>query len=665
MGAFAGLALVHQPTDGPFAATLVIGLAAVMPVLWSGYRRSPSRVRASTRWGAVAMVAAILLCSVGFGVSALLARSQVDEAVDLARAGLDQLGRGDQAEGVRSLEQASARFEDAANRLDAPWAWPARLVPGVAPHAEALAAASTAGRDVTRVAADAAATAPYQDLKAGAGTVDLDAVRSMQEPVRATAEALDHAVARLDAVSSPWLLAPVARPIESFRSEVADAHREADLASRTLEALPHILGGDGDRTYLVLFTNPAETRNLGGFVGSYGILHATNGRVSFDVSGSTADLYADAGVDPATISLEAPDDFVVRYGRYAPTTYLQNLTVSPDLETTASVARSTYDQITGTEVDGVIVVDPIAIAALLELTGPVEVDGFDEPLTSANATGYLLHGQYLDGDASDPARRDRLEAAGRATFDALTERQLPGPRRIGDVLGPVVDTKHLAFYPFDAADRDLIVRLGAFAPLVAEPGTDFLSVRTADALANKLDYFLRKEVTYSASFDPETQTVRSTVSITLHNDAPADGLPDYVAGGQPPSEGLAPGTTRVRIAVYTPLRWTGGRLAGSEVPVEPQRELGLNVYTNLITIAPGGSATLEHMLEGTIATGDRYRLQVSPQPLVQPDSYSVRVSSGSPDWIVDPAHPGVDDGTYFGTSYLGADELIDLRFLRR
>ena len=45
-------------------------------------------------------------------------------------------------------------------------------------------------------------------------------------------------------------------------------------------------------------------------------------------------------------------------------------------------------------------VDPIALAALLKLTGPVHVDGLSYPLTSANAAQFLLHDQYTSSPSA-------------------------------------------------------------------------------------------------------------------------------------------------------------------------------------------------------------------------------------------------------------------------
>ena len=84
--------------------------------------------------------------------------------------------------------------------------------------------------------------------------------------------------------------------------EVDDALPGARLASHAVDATPGLLGAEGDRQYLVLFTNPAETRALGGFIGSYGVLEARQGRLDMTVSGSIADLAA--GTDPARLVVD-------------------------------------------------------------------------------------------------------------------------------------------------------------------------------------------------------------------------------------------------------------------------------------------------------------------------------------------------------------------------
>ena len=147
-----------------------------------------------------------------------------------------------------------------------------------------------------------------------------------------------------------------------------------------------------------------------------------------------------------------PEDYLTRYGRFQPGRFFQDLTVSPDLPSVAAAVAQIYRQTQGGTLDGVLVVDPFALAALLQFTGPIKVDGFEQRLTAANAADVLVKGQYAELAETD-VRERFLEQAARATFTALVHGSLPGPRKVAEVLGPMVEQHRLAFHTFDAGTQ--------------------------------------------------------------------------------------------------------------------------------------------------------------------------------------------------------------------
>src|SRR5207248_684885 len=89
-----------------------------------------------------------------------------------------------------------------------------------------------------------------------------------------------------------------------------------------------------------------------------------------------------AGAPPRT--LQAPKDFVRRYSRFDVAREWTNVNMSPDFPTVAAVIADQYKQYSGTRVDGVIAVDPLGLAHLLTLTGPVQVPGWPTPIGANN-----------------------------------------------------------------------------------------------------------------------------------------------------------------------------------------------------------------------------------------------------------------------------------------
>jgi len=575
----------------------------------------------------------------GLGAASIVARGQVVAATDHARDGLDALRSGDQATAATLFDQATREFHRAHDQVSAPWAQPARLVPVVAQQAEALRSVTDSGGELTRTASVAATTAPYRQLQARAGQIDLATLTSMQAPVAASADALASAQAVVSSVRSPWLLPPLTDNLDRFSTEIDRTLPEARLAEQALQVAPALLGGSGVRHYYIAFATPAEMRFQGGFVGAYGILTAVDGHVVLERSGPTEELSTVPGAEDRTLT--GLPIYQERYGRLNPARFPQNLTASPDLPDNAAATAQVIPQVGGPSIDGVIYVDPVGLAALLRLTGPVTVPEVAEPLSADNAAQYLLRDQYLTG-GTDEARHDGLTAASRATFDALVSRELPSPGEIGADLGDAMRGGHLLFTPF-APDEQAFFRglgsTGAFLSGAADAGptndtehhSDWFSVRTSNANGNKIDSFLRRDVDYDAAVDPASGVVTATATVTLHNDAPASGLPDYVIGN---IFGRPRGTSRVYLGFFTADELRSATLDGSPLPMESQHEFAGQVYSSLVDLPPGGSATVVLHLVGSVARGpgaeSGYRLGIGHQPLVTDDHLSVHVRSTDP-----------------------------------
>src|SRR5262249_12808702 len=134
-----------------------------------------------------------------------------------------------------------------------------------------------------------------------------------------------------------------------------------------------------------------------------------------------------------------------------------------------------------------------------------------------------------------------------------------------------------------------------------------------------------------ATVDPGTNTVQASVTVTVFNDAPASGLPSNVIGNH---HALPPGTNSSTIAVSTPLKLVDVKRAFVSMPRGASEEDGGSVYTALVDVPPGGSTTVKFLLEGTVDVHDGYRLEVVPQPLVNPDHLDVHVHAAA-GWHID------------------------------
>jgi len=625
-GALAVQPLLRLPDVGFTASSLLVVVAATAPVLVSALLVLPRRRRRRVRQAALAAAAFAVASGVLLVVAALVAASALDEGASRTTLGLEASSDADMIEAATLFAEAEAAFGRAEGWVGSVLTLPARAVPGLAQQARALDGLSTSARNLARAAGEAAVVADPQEFRYEGGRIDLDRLRAARGPLDAAVAALADTGAVTESLGSPWLLPPVRDRLERLDDAVDAATPSVELAAQAAWEVPPMLGGDGPRRYLVMFLQPAETRGLGGFMGAWVELTATDGSVRVSASGRPTDLNRAPGRDERTIS--GPPEYLARYGRFRPAYYAQDVPFSPDMPTVAQVMAELYPQAGGQPLDGVVAIDPAGLAALLRFTGPIRLPGTDIRLSADNAERFLLRDQYSSfGD--DPERRDALELAGRETFERLVTGDLPAPRRLGAELGPLAEGRHLLAHGFDPGAQALLERLGVAGAASAPAGDGFMLV-SQNKGNNKIDVFLHREVDYRVDFDPATGEVEATATITLHNDAPASGLPDAVIGSN--DQGLPPGTNAMFFSFYTPHGLRGATLDGVPFGLETQRELGYRVYSRFIEIPPGGQRVIELDLAGRLEPGATYELEVVPQPVPDADRVTVRLSSPR-DWI--------------------------------
>ena len=616
-----------QPLGTPSLAAAVV----LAPVLLAGLRLAPANVRRLVRRGAGGAVAFSVVAGALALLGALGARTSVDAGVQAARDGLTAVSQANPEEAGRRFDEAAASFRKADNSIGAFWARPGLAVPIVGQHAKALRALASTGKDLAIAGARAAREADPSTLRLVDGAFDLQALEAVRAPLENAWQSLRRSRAALDDADSPWLVAPVATRLAELTAKVRSASASTETAVLALRNAPAFLGVDGPRRYFLAVQTPAEARAAGGLIGNWGELLAVDGRITLGRFGRTQEL--NEGGDPATRRLSGPADYVRRYQPYKPFLYWQSITMSPDFPTVAEVIAELYPQSGGAPIDGVISVDPYALAALLRLIGPVPLDG-DRQLTADNAAPLLLHEQYLEfGEEQETDRVDFLAAATSAVFQRLTSTTLPKPQEVADVLAPIVAGRHLQLASVHPAEQRFFERLGATGAVPPVRG-DFLGVVTQNFNGNKIDWYMKRSYDYDAEYDPGSGEVRATLTVRLRNDAPADGLPRSVVGYGGPDIPEQPhtafGENLTLLTVYSPLELVSMTVDdGQELGLSKQNELGRRVYSALVSVKTRSTRTVTVELAGRIRAGD-YRLDVLRQATVVPDeaSLSVTVASG-------------------------------------
>lgn len=446
---------------------------------------------------------------------------------------------------LTKAQLAEQHFSAAASDLRSGVVGPLRLLPVVgrqirvaqtlADSGATLISAVTSTFDEVTSILDRVQAMPPEERSAMRATATEDLSRSLST--------LASDIRGLDTGSAEGLIGSLWKARGEFIENRDSLLRALDEAIATMDGVHSFLSGPN--TYVVLAANNSEMRAGSGMFLQVSSMDIADGLFEMGDFTASEKLLLQQPASPFDPDLDAV------WGDLFPTAEWRNINLTPRFDLSGQVATEMWQALGNHEPDGAMALDIDAMQRLLEVVGPVEVDGPDgTPLSvdAQNVVQYLLLEQYRqrsdDGGLIDKdERRSSLGDVARAAFDALNGEDV----RLADLLEAFIDMgrgRHLLVWSSDTTQQQAWEALGVSGELVE----DDLLVSLINRGANKLDQFI--EITAALSDDLTAATRSVSVSVDLTNAAP-DGLPPYVAGsGAVP--GLLPGDYKGYLALNLP-----------------------------------------------------------------------------------------------------------------
>lgn len=516
--------------------------------------RRPKRKRRVWLW--VVLTIVLVLIVVG-AVAAVLGVQFLGEvktargALEEAKSGLSTLSAdiqsGDQAKIQATADDITANVAVAAEVVEGPlWNIAAR-VPFVGQNVDAV-------QRVTRavdILVDRAlppglqfmSAVDFEKLTVEGGGINLEPFRQVQGSIPEIAAAFTDAQAEVAPIDAATLLPEVAEPIAEITTIIDQAAPALGIAEKYLPTLLDIAGSGGTKTYLVIFQNNAEMRATGGNPAASMILTFTDGRLGYVDQASSSTFYEAGTQDREYVSLPAETT-----GLYLPTLtrHSQDYNFTPDFPTTAQLFQAVWADTSGAQFDGVISIDPVVLAHMLAVAGPVTLaDG--EQLTADNAVKVLLSDSYErfpDGATSDLFFADTAKRV----FDHLTTSSWD-PMAMLDALeqSAAEQRVYLAFTSPEA--QALATELGVDGALPSDNAAQTqIGMYLNDSSVGKLEYHLSSAIT--ATCDAGARTV--TTTMTLHNGITDDVRSNYTLGLRNGSYGIPRTTMMLDVLYFAP-----------------------------------------------------------------------------------------------------------------
>jgi hypothetical protein len=444
-------------------------------------------------------------------------------------------------------------------------------------------------------------------------------------PLRDAGPALDKiALSALDIadmaknVQVPTYLGSVANAREELISQTDALAKLLSNSAIAAKIAPSMLGIDGPRSYFVGFQTNAEARGTGGLVGGFGIVRAADGRVLVDKLAKNTSIPYE-GLTPIDLGPNFSPQWI---GNYAPTTDIRNSNFSANFPFAARIWQSLWRQQSGEVVDGAIATDPVALSYVLSAVGPVKLtDG--EEIRADNVVELTMSTSYLRFADDNEARKQYLQDVASAVVSKMTEK-IESPQRLLDALGRAASEGRIAIWSADPILQDVLART-KLGHVVPDDDAPYAAVVINNQAGNKLDYYLKREIEYSAgNCDADTRSSKVTVRLTNTATEVVKNYPDYVAGRFNRSESTK-GTDFPVVTLYATKNSKLIRILvdGKATPISLRSmELGRPMFTVPTQVPIGKSVVLEFELSEPTAPGEA---RVPVQPLVDEPVVAVSV----------------------------------------
>ncbi|PFG44438.1 uncharacterized protein DUF4012 [Isoptericola jiangsuensis] len=582
-------------------------------------RRAPHRRRRrALGW----LLVAILVVAVGVAVCAVLivrdaftARDALDEAAAAVPA-VEQAVRDGMTvrdpdaaplTGTPALLDLQRSTQTAREATDG-WLWAAAAhLPLVGESVGAATTVSAVIDDVADVALPALAETVDAATRTGRteqGGLDLAPLSAVAGDVTAAREMIAASGADLAAIDTAHIQDRFAEPVQLLDAQLTELDVLLATAERATVLLPALLGADGPRRYVLLGLSNAELRAGGGIPGALTELRVDDGSLGVGAQASTGAFgpYAEP-----VLPLDPEDEaaYSARLGRF-----VQDVTLTPDFATTGPLVAEMWQRSRGEEVDGVLATDPVALSALLEVTGPVEID-LPPGLATALGTGtlvvesstvvdLLLRRTY---DVLDPGLADRFFAVvAAAVFDELTADDV-SPAALLPALERVSHDHRLLVWSARPDEQALLAGTLVAGTFADDRARDAVGVFLDDLVVGKLSAYLDVQVGLGASACTDAVGREDTVEVTLTNrldEGTAQDLPSYVAG---PEGDPDRGRMLLTVSAYGPrdgglprLARDGGTVGGDTLEVHGRQRVAITV-----DLRPGESTVVAVTVPATAA----------------------------------------------------------------
>jgi len=396
--------------------------------------------------------------------------------------------------------------------------------PYVRPRLQAVASLADMGLAVSDTLTDGAdldtRLIKTDDVPGSGGAKLLTILRDAQPLIDKLQQDLARAKSAVDLVDPAVLTGSQVKSLDSARDTIVKGLAGAVQLKALIPVLFEIMGANGARTYLVEQVNPAELRAGGGFIGSYAVIQTDKGNIRKIKSGGVEAIdtvrptrgQRGYTAPPATMQEFLGDK----------SWYFGDSNFFPDFPTNARWGETFAEKQLGVKADGVLSLDPTAVAYLLEVTGPITIPDYGVTVQAQDFVDFLF--RYENGPNRPAGRKLLLGVVADALLDKVAN--LPPtawPQLIG-ALNKAGQERHFQAYFNNQTAQAQMSQYRWANDLNPGQGADWLLETESNFGGTKANHFVTRSYDLTLTRDPNS--VHHKLVVTLAEDLNAPVVPE-------------------------------------------------------------------------------------------------------------------------------------------
>ena len=307
---------------------------------------------------------------------------------------------------------------------------------------------------------------------------------------------------------------------ENYKNKLPKLVKVNEILLASARDAKELLGFNEPKKILILFQNQAEIRPTGGFIGSYGVVELSKGKI---LSIKIDDIYnPDGQLDVKRISVAPPE--VIKYFLKENKLYIRNANFNSDFPSSAKSIDDLFSKATGESFQTIIAIDSSFISKFLEKFGGIYLNTYQEEINAGNFTERAqFHSEvnYQEGISEKKSFLTTLGSKVLEKFFSLKENEIS---TFADSIYELLENKDIQIYtqmPFLNRSLGNLEWDGALIPTKG----DYLKVVNSNYGGNKVNYVTQSSYKYSVSSMTRDGILRGTLALEYKNNAKNNAWP--------------------------------------------------------------------------------------------------------------------------------------------